>query len=333
MVYLDWVINMEEKIKINISPMTMEILSNDMEKFAFSKNNKLQQNAFLNILINNYYQEFIKTKENQINLIDSVLQGSNKNSKALASEIAEKLSKNDVKDLKPFSVTLNFKPSHIATSAIEYICYYCLKEYSLSEFLRMLLVSYTRLHPLTREKIIFKDFVENINQAINKRVNIIYRLKENSSLKQGRPIVMVSSKEELFNYLILKKDNVIISVKLSNFKYISLIKESYNLSQNDLDIVEKMQFNNPSFLYQGKEEEIHVQLTYEGERMYSSHYIHRPPYIKKDNGDYYFNCSYFQAFIYFQRFGKEAIIVSPKSLQKKLLTFYQKAAIANSKEN
>lgn len=322
---------MEEKIKINISPMTMEILSNDMEKFSFSKNNKLQQNAFLNILINNYYQEFIKTKENQINLIENVLRDCDKDSKSLAALIAEKLAKNDTKDLKPFSVTLNFKPSHIASSAIEYICYYCLKDYSLSEFLRMLLVSYTRLHPLVREKIIFKDFVESINQSIKKGVNIIYRLKENSSLKQGRPIVMVNSKEELFNYVILKKDDAIISVKLSNFKYINLIKEHYDLSQKDLDIVEKMQTNNPSFLYQGNEEEIHVKLTYEGEKMYLSHYIHRPPYLRKENGNYYFNCSYFQAYIYFQRFGKEAIIISPKSLQKKLLSFYQKAVIANSK--
>lgn len=322
---------MEEKIKINISPMTMEILSNDMEKFSFSKNNKLQQNAFLNILINNYYQEFIKTKENQINLIENVLRDCDKDSKSLAALIAEKLAKNDTKDLKPFSVTLNFKPSHIASSAIEYICYYCLKDYSLSEFLRMLLVSYTRLHPLVREKIIFKDFVENINKSINKGVNIIYRLKENSSLKQGRPIVMVNSKEELFNYVILKKDDAIISVKLSNFKYINLIKEHYDLNKKDLDIVEKMQTNNPSFLYQGNEEEIHVKLTYEGEKMYLSHYIHRPPYLRKENGNYYFNCSYFQAYIYFQRFGKEAIIISPKSLQKKLLSFYQKAVIANSK--
>lgn len=322
---------MEEKIKINISPMTMEILSNDMEKFSFSKNNKLQQNAFLNILINNYYQEFIKIKENQINLIENVLRDCDKDSKSLAALIAEKLAKNDTKDLKPFSVTLNFKPSHIASSAIEYICYYCLKDYSLSEFLRMLLVSYTRLHPLVREKIIFKDFVESINQSIKKGVNIIYRLKENSSLKQGRPIVMVNSKEELFNYVILKKDDAIISVKLSNFKYINLIKEHYDLSQKDLDIVEKMQTNNPSFLYQGNEEEIHVKLTYEGEKMYLSHYIHRPPYLRKENGNYYFNCSYFQAYIYFQRFGKEAIIISPKSLQKKLLSFYQKAVIANSK--
>ncbi len=322
---------MEEKIKINISPMTMEILSNDMEKFSFSKNNKLQQNAFLNILINNYYQEFIKTKENQINLIENVLRDCDKDSKSLAALIAEKLAKNDTKDLKPFSVTLNFKPSHIASSAIEYVCYYCLKDYSLSEFLRMLLVSYTRLHPLVREKIIFKDFVENINKSINKGVNIIYRLKENSSLKQGRPIVMVNSKEELFNYVILKKDDAIISVKLSNFKYINLIKEHYDLNKKDLDIVEKMQTNNPSFLYQGNEEEIHVKLTYEGEKMYLSHYIHRPPYLRKENGNYYFNCSYFQAYIYFQRFGKEAIIISPKSLQKKLLSFYQKAVIANSK--
>lgn len=322
---------MEEKIKINISPMTMEILSNDMEKFSFSKNNKLQQNAFLNILINNYYQEFIKIKENQINLIENVLRDCDKDSKSLAALIAEKLAKNDTKDLKPFSVTLNFKPSHIASSAIEYICYYCLKDYSLSEFLRMLLVSYTRLHPLVREKIIFKDFVESINQSIKKGVNIIYRLKENSSLKQGLPIVMVNSKEELFNYVILKKEDAIISVKLSNFKYINLIKEHYDLSQKDLDIVEKMQTNNPSFLYQGNEEEIHVKLTYEGEKMYLSHYIHRPPYLRKENGNYYFNCSYFQAYIYFQRFGKEAIIISPKSLQKKLLSFYQKAVIANSK--
>ena len=311
--------------------MTMEILSNDMEKFSFSKNNKLQQNAFLNILINNYYQEFIKTKENQINLIENVLRDCDKDSKSLAALIAEKLAKNDTKDLKPFSVTLNFKPSHIASSAIEYVCYYCLKDYSLSEFLRMLLVSYTRLHPLVREKIIFKDFVENIDKSINKGVNIIYRLKENSSLKQGRPIVMVNSKEELFNYVILKKDDAIISVKLSNFKYINLIKEHYDLSKKDLDIVEKMQTNNPSFLYQGNEEEIHVKLTYEGEKMYLSHYIHRPPYLRKENGNYYFNCSYFQAYIYFQRFGKEAIIISPKSLQKKLLSFYQKAVIANSK--
>ena len=79
----------------------------------------------------------------------------------------------------------------------------------------------------------------------------------------------------------------------------------------------------PQFLYDASSDDlIKVKFTDKGKRMYQLIYLHRPAIYKKDNEYYYFDCSYSQAFQYFQRFGRNAIVIEPFKLQEDLRQFY-----------
>ena len=55
---------MEEKIKISLSKNTLDLLKKDCEDFRICKDNgKPNMNAFINILITNYYEKFSASEE------------------------------------------------------------------------------------------------------------------------------------------------------------------------------------------------------------------------------------------------------------------------------
>ncbi|MGI6714201.1 MAG: hypothetical protein ACOX3K_04085 [Bacilli bacterium] len=51
-------------------------------------------------------------------------------------------------------------------------------------------------------------------------------------------------------------------------------------------------------------------------------YVYLPVVEKIEGNLYYFNCSYEAILHYFKRFGNEAIIISPKVLYRRMMSFY-----------
>ena len=65
---------MEEKIKISIPKVTLELLKKDCEDFKILKSDeKINMNAFINTLIVNYYKEFSAGEESLHNEIQTAL--------------------------------------------------------------------------------------------------------------------------------------------------------------------------------------------------------------------------------------------------------------------
>ena len=79
--------------------------------------------------------------------------------------------------------------------------------------------------------------------------------------------------------------------------------------------------------------DICVRLAAEGLRKFDRIYHGRPVIKKTKVGLNYFKCSQDQAFIYFRKLGKDAIIISPLNLRKKIESFYEGAYSAYKSNN
>lgn len=68
-----------------------------------------------------------------------------------------------------------------------------------------------------------------------------------------------------------------------------------------------------------------VQMTERGKQMYTM-IVKNRPYVTYIDGDlYHFDWPEMQLEDYFRRFGKDGIVISPKSLRTKLRNYYSRA--------
>ena len=75
-------------------------------------------------------------------------------------------------------------------------------------------------------------------------------------------------------------------------------------------------------IYPSDKDEIKVQLTENGKKLFQKIYLYRPIPTKIEGDVYYFNCSANQLIYYFQRFGDSALILSPKRLGVKMRDYH-----------
>ncbi|MDL2264733.1 WYL domain-containing protein [Synergistaceae bacterium OttesenSCG-928-I11] len=72
--------------------------------------------------------------------------------------------------------------------------------------------------------------------------------------------------------------------------------------------------------------EIVIKLSEEGVRKYHAQLHLRPRYLEKRDGDrYVFHCTERQAEYYFQKFGRDAEVISPAHLRERFIHFYSDA--------
>lgn len=74
-----------------------------------------------------------------------------------------------------------------------------------------------------------------------------------------------------------------------------------------------------------------VLMTERGKDMYRMIVKNRPALSKVEGDKYHFDWPEMQLEDYFRRFGKEAIVIRPKSLKQKLIKYYEDAAEAYEK--
>ena len=72
-------------------------------------------------------------------------------------------------------------------------------------------------------------------------------------------------------------------------------------------------------------EPVKIALSSKGIKLYNRIYLYRPDYEDVKNNIYTFNGTFDHILQYFRRFGKEAFIISPLSLRKKMEYFYSEA--------
>ena len=322
---------MEEKIKINISKEVNDILLKDMELFEFyKKDNTLNKNDFINTLIMNYHETYQKKCNELYNHIVSKLNEefiSNSISSIAHSLVHSIESNNYHSSNSKFDVPVSIKPTKRSSKIINYIQQCHLEGTSLSNYFRNLFASYTSLPKDKRELIIFKEQYESIQDAIQRKCKIYFTTKKNPDKHIASPYALSSSKEELFNYVLVEYKNRPFSFRLSRMNQVVVLNEEAIIDKNCLNFLEKMKRNGPQFAYE-KESEICVRLIGRGKEMYKRMYLHRPTPIRIEDDCYYFDCSKNQIIQYFYRFGRYAYIESPKELAEEMLNRYQSAARA-----
>ncbi len=325
---------MEEKIKIYIPDFIHAILLNDMEKFLFfKKNGELNKNAFINTLIVNYieryqdennrYDEYIKRNIYETFKTASAVQAEELSNKILSyiqlSSYHLLNSKNDV--------ALSLKPTKETAGTIQFIQDYNLHGQSVSNYFRNMFASYAYLSQDKRERIIFKERFDRIEQAIQEKRKI-YFTTPNNNRHIASPYCISGSHEELFNYLLCVANGKIYSFRINRIDHVMILKDSLVIQESQAKLFEKMIQYGPQFAIRS-DQEICVHLTENGIKQFHSLYIHRPVAINitqdETGANYYFDCSPEQVYQYFSRFGQDAFIVYPADLRDRMIQQIAKA--------
>lgn len=322
---------MEEKIKIYISNRINNILKKDMELFEFfKKDGSLNRNDFLNCLIINYHEKFSEDNLKLFNLIKDRLKENNLDNTYLDDTAYKILSIVEKKHLhlddKKKDIVISMKPTRNSTYVFDYIENCLLNGNTLSGWIRSLLASYSDLPQDVRERIIFKNNFELVDKAIKEKKKVFFTINNKDNKYIISPFKIASSKEELFNYLLGEYENESLSFRMSRLKSLTILNEPVQYADKVLINFEKMLKNGPQFAYGSDEnQEIVVRLSYFGKALYRRIYLHRPAYIRCEDDLYYFDCSLNQARQYFERFGKNAIVLKPQNLKDSIETFYNQA--------
>lgn len=320
---------MEEKIKIHLTKQVYDIIIKDCESFEFFKTNgDLNKNAFLVKLINNYYSSYQEKENVLISLIEKELKDLVKDYKYITTNLVNKINKIEATSNKEkFSNILSFKPTKESQMALSYIEKYLLNGTGISEFFRNMLTSYSTLPQDQREKIIFKTQYETLQKAIKNNKKVFFTTKMGrGSNHESSPFSITTSKEELHCYLLTKYNDSCRTYRLNRIEEVTIINEDRDFNELDLEKFNKIITHGPQFVYEDDEENtIIVKLSEKGKQLYKSIYIHRPIVDFIDGDYYYFSCSYSHIKNYFRRFGSDAYLVSPSSLQKDFIKFYRKA--------
>lgn len=319
-----------EKIKITISPNVYDTLLADCELFEFfKKDTTLNKNSFLNELILNYYEEYTNSEIELNNNVKTLLSEYTNSTEELSIELINLIRKTTQGDKNDKSTTISFKPTKSSIDTIEYIENKLIKNSTISSFYRSLFTSYASLPRNKREQIIFKDSVNVINEAIKKKKKIYFSTSKSNVFKSASVYSLSSSKDELFNYVLVVEKNTRFTYRLSRIRGVKLLSDNIiDLSTHE-NYFNKQLLYAPQYLINNNETElIKIKLTSTGERLYKNIYLFRPRYISKDDNIYTFDCSYAHIIFYFSRFGEDAIILSPLQLKKRMLGYYKYSFLA-----
>ncbi len=194
-----------------------------------------------------------------------------------------------------------------------------------SEFIKAVIESYCRFPCIEREKIILRDVIFRINNAIHSKNKITIKTFKGNFIVL--PYKIVPSREALYSYLIAYNGENFNSYRLSLIKAVSKHKEKYEFKQTDLNRVDNLLIEfGPTFAFE-KIEVIQIQfLTQKAEDDYLYSSIHRPIHsqiIDEENRIYEFKCSIKQATYFFFRFAGSIKILSPAELKITFRNMYK----------
>lgn len=294
---------MHDKIKIRVSNAILSSIDEDCDKFEIYKNDgKINRNALLTRLIVNY--------------TDKIQNLTNK-----SKDISPYIFHNDETN---YDKTLSIQPTKESEKNISYIETCLLQENTLSGFIRYMVISYLSLSQVDREKIIFRKETEEVFRSINEKKQLFIQARGKKSYVIS-PYALVSSKEEMHNYLLAKTNEGYRSYRLNRIASVKTLDEVSIFSKEDKMMFERMQKYGPQYHYELDEEPVLVKLTDKGKILFHDLYVHRPICDSIQDDVYEFKGSHVQIVFYFSRFGKEAYIVSPNDVRKELYYFYKES--------
>ena len=317
---------MDEKIKISISKNTLDILKKDCQDFRILKSNGTPNfNAFINILIVNFYKSFSASEETlHQELKDAISFVPEYYKNKAFDNVIKLLTKHGEDDYaKKESVTFSFKPTKISEQAILHIMHVILQNESISSFYRRMFNAYSRKTKNEREKIIHKENYELLQKAISLGVQVCAQVSTGLVLKSYSIYAIEPAKDELFNYVLGVSLSKNVTIRLAKIKTITLLSSPSVIPSENKQLLDRQIACAPQYpMYNTDNQPIKVQLTDKGIKLFEKIYLYRPTPIKIDGNVYTFDCSAMQVLYYFERFGDNALITSPKKLGVQMRNYH-----------
>ncbi len=319
---------MEEKIKITLNQVTLDVLKCDCIDFGIVKRNgEPNMNAFINQLVANFYHEFSATNERMNDKLRLALSHLPSNYiDTTFNEVIKIMQKpmESHKESKQNKVNLNFKPTKVSAEAIFYINNLILKNESLASFYRRMFADYAKKTRPDREKIIFASVYEVLQTALKKNCQVCIALSKGTVISGACPYSVACSKDELFNYLLFVHGNTPNTVRLANIVSVALMTNECIIPDNIVKIFKKQIACGAQYpIFQHQKENIKVKLTTKGKTLFKKIYLYRPTPIAIEGDIYTFACSYNQIIYYFKRFGDGAVILYPKRLGIEMQNYHK----------
>lgn len=306
-------------------------LANDAERFEFYKGNgDINLNGFLKTMIVNYFRVYsTKRKQTHADVVNTIIE-----TIGIANDQAEDLATNilnifmdDYPELGGKNEAITLTVSGKAYDTLGLIEQSLRGTFSLSQYLRNLFSSYLASSRSSREKVIFSEEYDEILGAIRGKKSISFFSTTSGERKYiVAPYAISSSKDEQYNYVLCYDldAQTVRSFRLSRIKRLFVRTESFQLDQITIDNLKKAKVKGAQFAF-AESPKSSVKLTEKGLRKFRMIYTNRPEIIERNGNILTFEWPLLQLEEYFKRFGKDAIILEPKSSRENMIKFYSEA--------
>ena len=320
---------MTEKYKIYLSEDIKTRLATDAELFEFTRENgTVNLNGFLKELIVNYFDQYRNDNEEFLKSLLGELTSAKELKPRTASALADKIIRTYINNKDSGtgkSAVITLTVSGASYEIIQIIENNLLKDNSLSGYIKDMFLSYLSIPRNKREEIIFKDTYESINKAISEGRQLSFSSKGHDRKVIVEPYLIATSKEEQFSYLLChdrraKKNR---SFRISRLSNVFITSNTFTKDPKIEDELVRKGLRSPHSM----SEDIHavVKITERGRQMYTIIVKNRPYVTYIDGDEYHFDWPEMQLEDYFRRFGKDAVVIEPKSLRTKLRNYYSRA--------
>lgn len=320
---------MTEKYKIYISEDTKTRLINDAELFEFTRpDGTVNLNGFLKELIVNYFEQYRKDNDellqNMLSDLTSVKSLKSKDASLLADRIIRTYI-NNKESGSGKSAVITLTVSGESYNIIRIIENNLLSDNSLSGYIKDMFLSYLSIPRNKREEIIFRPTYEAINRAISESHILTFTSTNNNIKITAEPYLIATSKEEQFSYLLCHtaqyyKDH---TFRISRLRNVFVTSDKFVRDDKIYERLALMGMRRPH----SAAPDIHavIRMTERGKQMYKMIVKNRPAVTSIDGDKYTFDWPEMQLEDYFRRFGKEAVVMRPKSLKNRLHNYYESA--------
>ena len=200
-----------------------------------------------------------------------------------------------------------------------------LSDNSLSGYIKDMFLSYLSIPRNKREEIIFRPTYEAINRAISESRILTFTSTNNNIKITAEPYLIATSKEEQFSYLLCHtsqyyKDH---TFRISRLRNVFVTSDKFVRDDKTYERLSLMGMRRPH----SAAPDIHavIRMTERGKQMYKMIVKNRPAVTSIDGDKYTFDWPEMQLEDYFRRFGKEAIVMRPRSLKNRLRNYYESA--------
>lgn len=304
------------KIKVNLPKNVYEILAIDMEAFGFLKSDgTANKNSFINHLIKNYVGVFATNENDAIKKVTGQVNIDEEAFGKITSLFFEERFKKEGN----YSKDLQFIISKENLEIYEEIIAVHLKNRSISQYFREMLIMYTSYPMDKRQAIMFEPLIEKVRRVIKHNKKALVTLVDGEK-KTIDFYDIAGTGEQIFNYVIgvettSKNERVITSIRLHNLKtIIELPNQTIEITESEKEKLELMKYQGPVFPI-NKIQDVEVEFSERGLILWRVYIHDRPKPYKIENNHYFFKADLLHIAIYFYKFGTEAKIVSPNEVK------------------